>query len=892
MKCLALSVKGSLFAFLLVLPGWSHGQEDGSDLDEDRLLEEVTVTGSRVRRSNLDSPSPVIVFESSQLEDLGITTLAEFSRYLPQNANLASDSRNTGSLMGSAGFNLRGIGLDGTLTLINGRRIAPFGASGDSQPFVDINAIPVAAIDRIEVLTDGASAIYGSEAVAGVVNIILLQKIEGITAEAGYLTTTEGDGEEWDANIAGGWSNDSTSFNATLSWFDRGRIWSRDRDWANSVDLSDSGGYSAGSSFSSPPTATLLDSGVRLADPECPESGSPYVQKTAFVPGEFEQCSFNYAWFTSLQQPSTRWGMTASMWHEFSGGVTFFAELLANRSETSSIWAPSPIPFVFVPADHPDNPFGEDLSLRFRILDIGNRGFDTVAKTWRVVSGLGGGWGDWEWEAAFTASEAKSDDSRVNGVLAQEFQDAVLGMGGPNGDQYYNPFGLDTQNPQEVIDAFAISGTGTSVTNKEQTVDFQVSGNFGELSGGPVGAAFGGQFRHQSIDQTADPEELSGVISGSAGFEPIGANRDIYSLFAELVVPVLPSLEAQLAVRWDDYSDFGSTTNPKIGLGWRPREDLLVRATWGTSFRPPTFRELFAPFTSIIDFTGGDPFRCPVTGDFFDCRGNDAFAEFQGNPDLEPDEGETWLIGFAWEPSAAPGLSIAVDYWAIEHRNRIVSTYDAYFDLLENLPPENNPFVVRAPQTPEDIALGIPGPIIGFRDTYINADKVTTDGVDVNIAYQWSTHRAGDFTSGITYTYLNSLKTGLSYQEAVVQAEQAGGYSFIAGLPKNRGNFRLGWSMGAQGASMLLNYAGSFESKLNVVVNDEETDIPFVVDDYWQLDLQYNYIFHSLKDGQLRIGCINCLDTDPPKYNADVTNESFHEGRGAMVYVRWTQPIQ
>ncbi len=892
-KCPAFSVAACLVLVLLAVPDISYSQEDDSDQDEEELVEVVTVTGSRVRRSNLDSPSPVVVFDSSQLEDLGITTLGEFSRYLPQNANLESDSRLGGPpYRGSAAFNLRGIGLDGTLTLVNGRRVAPFASSGDSQPFVDINAIPVAAIDRIEVLTDGASAIYGSEAVAGVVNIILLQKIEGVTAEGGYLTTTRGDGEEWDASVAGGWANASTSLTGTLSWFDRGRIWSRDRDWSNSVDLSDQGGYSIGSSFSSPPTATLLESGVRLADPECPESGSPYVEKVVIVPGAFEQCSFNYAWFTTLQQPSTRLGLTGALFHEFSGGTTFFAELLANRSNTNSVLAPSPLPFFFVPADHPNNPFGEDLSLRYRILDIGNRGFRTKAKTWRLVTGFSGDWGDWEWEAAFNASRAESDDSRINGVLAAEFQDALLGMGGPNGDQYYNPFGLGTQNPQEVIDQFSISGTHSTVTSKEQTADFQVSGDFGELSGGPVGAAFGGQYRHQFIDQYADPEELSGVISGGSGFDPIGASRDIYSLFAEFVVPVLPSLEAQLAIRWDHYSDFGSTTNPKIGLGWRPRQDVLFRATWGTSFRPPTFRELFNPYTSVIDFTGNDPWRCPVTGDFFDCRGREAPAEFQGNPDLQPDEGETWLFGVAWEPAAVPGLSVSVDYWSIKHSNRIISTYDAYFDLIEALPPDSNPFVLRAPPTPEDIELGIPGIIIGFSDTYINADKVTTDGIDFNFKYQWNTARAGEFSAGITYTYLNSFKTGLSYEEAVVAVDLAGGFNgFTSALPKNRGNLQLGWSKGAQTASLLLNYAGSYQSPLNLVVDNEETDTPFKVDDYWQLDLQYSYTFASLKGGQLRIGCINCLDAYPPAYNYDVTSESFHEGRGAMVYVRWTQPF-
>ena len=253
-------------------PSADDDEEPGSTAEE--VADEVIVTGSRVRRSNLDSPSPVLVFDASDLVDNGITTMGEFARYLPQNADNFSDSSSGNTrLKGAAAFNLRGIGLDGTLTLINGRRIAPFGSSGDTEPFVDINAIPVAAIERIEVLKDGASAIYGSEAVAGVVNIILKKSMDGFVADAGYLTTTEGDGDEQDASVAGGWSNENTRVLGTLSWFNRELIWSRDREWSSDADLREVGGANQRSFFSSPPTVNLLQSGAVRADPACPEDG-------------------------------------------------------------------------------------------------------------------------------------------------------------------------------------------------------------------------------------------------------------------------------------------------------------------------------------------------------------------------------------------------------------------------------------------------------------------------------------------------------------------------------------------------------------------------------------------------------------------------------------------
>jgi len=893
-----ISVIGVLSVFaglLLSTPGWAADQarsEDGTDDSSGKEeLESITIVGSRVIRSSLDSPSPVIVFDAGELQRLGITTLGEFSRFLPQIAGLDPPGATGGSpTAGTAGFNLRGIGMDGTLTLVNGRRIAPYGSSGDNQPFVDINAIPVAAIERVEILTDGASAIYGSDAVAGVVNIVTYKSFDGLTAEGGFLTTYEGDGQERDVNITGGWRNERTRLTGTLSWFDGNPVWNRDRDWASTVDLRQQGGYDFGNNASSPPTVFLLNSGILLADPACPDY-SKSAHKVVWVPGEDEGCMFNFRYFTTLQQPSKRLGLTASVQHDLSDSTSFFAELLASDNDTRSTAAPTVLLDFFVPADHPNNPFKEDLILEGRTLDTGPREFRTEATSWRLVTGFKGAWDNWDWEVAGMAAESQTDQTRFNAILSDPFQAALLGMGGPNGDQYYNPFGLNPHNSPEVIDQFLISGTHFVETSREQTLDFQVTGKFSNLPGGPVGAAFGGQFRHDSIGQSADEQELTGVITGGpAGLDPISANREVYSLFAEFVLPVLPTLEAQLAARLDHYSDFGSTTNPKIGLRWRPAEQILLRATWGTSFRPPTFRELHDPLVSFDDVVYNDPWRCPVTGLRVDCRLNLITSQFSGNPELKPDKGETWLLGIAWEPEAVPGFSIEVDYWSIEHRDRITTSEGRF--LFENLPPDQNPFIVRAPATAEDAALGIPGVIIGRRNSYVNADTLTTDGIDFNLSYAWDTAGFGHFSGGVTYTYLAEYSTGISFREATLKEDFAGRSADDARLPRNRGNLHLDWERNGHGVSALINYAGKYESFFNWVVDGEETDRPFVVSDYWQLDLQYSYRFERLKAATLRVGCRNCLNSDPPVYNYPVPGEPFHEARGGLFYVRWTQPFK
>jgi len=850
--------------------------------ESEQEVDEIIVTGSRLITSRLDSPSPVIVIDGSDLKKNGITTLGEFSRYLPQNALVSGDPPNS-PIRGSAGFNLRGIGTDATLTLLNGRRIAPYGAAADSTPFVDINAIPVAAIDRIEILKDGASAIYGSEAVAGVVNIITRRNVDSFAVEGGYLVTTEGDGDEWDLSMTGLWSGESTSIVAVLNYFDRAIVWGRDREFSKEADLRERGGRNARSPYSSPPSVFLLDSGAIDRDPACPEQTD---QNSHAISPPF--CLFNFAPFNSMQQPSERLGLSATLDHDFRDGLGGFLELLLSTKETSSWLAPAPIfPPVFVPDDHPQNPFGESLVTFYRALDTPSREITTESDGWRVVAGLEGTLAtQWRWEAALTSGENNSETTRSNVILAAEFQDALFGSGGPNGDQYYNPFGLNPQNPQEVLDGFLVNNAWEQENTRETSVELEVTGNPIEMGGGPLGVAMGIQARRLTLDQDAHEVILSGDLLGSLPFEPLNIDRDIVAGFVELWLPWHEKFETQLALRYDHYNDFGGTLNPKVGIGWRPIPDLLVRASWGTSFRPPTFRELYDPPFEFVDLSDPDPHRCPVTGSDFDCVGHVVEFEFRGNPDLEPDEGETWGVGVAWEPESVPGLSIAVDFWAIEHNNRITESGDHLTELLD---PADNPFVIRGPPSDEDIALAIPGPIIKYADTYFNGDTLKTRGVDLDLSYSFETAKAGHWRAGLNYSYLDQYELGLDFQTAQILEDFAGGYlGFSGGLPQHRALFNLGWALGQHDVSMLVSYTGHYESPRPLHVDGVPTEESVEVGTFTRFDLAWTYYFERLQGSQLQLGCQNCTD-NYPFYNYMFGAEPFHESRGAMVYARWSQ---
>ena len=248
------------------------------------------------------------------------------------------------------------------------------------------------------------------------------------------------------------------------------------------------------------------------------------------------------------------------------------------------------------------------------------------------------------------------------------------------------------------------------------------------------------------------------------------------------------------------------------------------------------------------------------------------------------------MLGVVWEPSFAPGLALSLDFWQVEHSNRILRSDDEIW--LELLDPFTNPFVIRTPQTAEDIALGIPGAIIKTSDTYINGDKLDTNGLDFDLNYVWNSDRAGNFSATLNYTYLNEHVLGTDFMGVdLLEEDFAGRYGFFGALPKHHANIQFTWNRNAHGASALIAYTGEYESWLDLHIDGRDTGEPFIVDDYAQLDLQYSYIFESLKGGLMRVGCRNCTDADPPVYNTQVYAEAFHEGRGAMVYLRWSQPF-
>lgn len=893
-------IAASMVFFVFPICAFAQAPTDNPADEEDvKVLAPITVTGSRIRRIDIETPMPVVVFDRVDLEAAAVNTLEEFMRKLPLNWGPVGDSL-LGSYdrdVGFAAFDLRGIGADATLTLVNGRRIAPYAVYTGLA--IDVNAIPVSAIDRIEVLKDGASAIYGAEAIAGVVNIILRSDYNGIETNFGYGISEFSDAEEYLADVVAGRDNGRSSIMFSLSWFQRDGVPMADRDWASTLDYSAIGGPDYGNAWSSPPTFFRYDTFTFAADPQCgTDPQISWVGSFEFTPGDGGTlCEFNVPQYVGLIAGIERLGATLSGRYEIHGNLSAFGDLLYSEVDSDNYMAPSPIgqnpdPLIqtwlgypWVGADHPDNPFGTDGELGMRTLDTGNRIFAKDSDAIRVVAGLDGTLGSSDWQASILFAENNVSQTGYNLVSQSRLQLALIGQGGPGGDLYYNPFGFEPENDPALVEWFKTT-TLDRHTSQVYGADLDWSTFFGTLPGGPVGLAAGLEYRRQDLEQQVDEQKFTGDLAGgyiSGGEGGIDADRNVVSAFVEFSLPLHETVEAQLAARYDHYDDFGSTTNPKLALRWQPLPSLMLRGSYSTAFTPPSFAELYGPtYTDVANIV--DSVRCPLTGLTEDCsRWTPRTVISSGNPDLDPEEGTSWFAGLVWGSESIPGLQIQFDWWRFEHENRIIwRDPQAVLDL------GGSAGIIREPDEPD----GTPGRIIEVHATHVNADELLTEGFDTTLRYAWQTERTGDFTASLAHTYTGRYEFTSALNPELEAAGNLAGSTFNRRpVPRHRGNLNLSWSKGAHGAAANVRYVGDYQNFINTYVDGAETDQPMIVSSFTTLDLQYSYRFERLRSAKLRIGCINCLGEEPPLTYNPYPRE-YHDPRGRFYYIRWQQPFR
>ena len=678
---------------LLVLPFFlslNIVAQDSSELE----IEEVVVTGSNIQRSGYTAISPVQVKNRDEMLAEGAKTITDFAINLP--VNIGSEFQTeSGDLIGTAQFNLRGLGLGSTLTLINGRRggISTVADGGGNQ-FFDINQLPMSMIERVEFLTDGASAVYGSQAVAGVANIITRSNFEGLEFTIDGQSSDGPGIDQHQIGFAFGSSADGpTKVNIFGGYTKRNRADRSDFDFINERVLGN-GVPSASrtlSAFGAPGTYRAVNAdgtagtGGNFPDPDCEAAGG--ILKAPF-------CRFSFADQVSVIPEESRLQVFGEATHEVSDTVTAFVESSYSSNKISRTLGPYLFKHgtlksgrMFIPGSHPFNFFvnngsgleyigpanwdnaihtGADLELRGRPFGEeynGGRGpadLEIDLAYLRMLTGIKADLSDeWSVEASYMFSRSERDQTRPFNYIKSVVNGSLL-----NGT--WNPFGTRLANPSLVSpkDGVSVAANSDDVSNslwtlnvnastaKQEVTEIKFVGELGALAGGNIGVAAGIQHRTESFNYSPDPLDESGL--GNGPDSPIVGGQDVDALFVEGILPVSDALEVQAAVRYEDYGTV-DTTDPKLAIRYQATDSLGIRGSWGSSFQAPSVRQMsVSSQSSIID----DPASLnPVTGQL-ECVNRDvtniAIVTTQGGDSLKPQSSDSLTLGIVMEINAVP----------------------------------------------------------------------------------------------------------------------------------------------------------------------------------------------------------------------------------------------
>lgn len=829
---------------------------------EDEPTQTVVVTGSRIARaSDFGNSSPVDVIDRASIEDSGYANLQQLLEKVPANGSGAFSTRGNNqdsTANGAASISLRGLGADATLVLVNGRRVAISSfAESVTTNFVDINSIPVAAIERVEVLKDGASAVYGSDAVAGVINIILRKDYEGLELSAQYGDTTESGYSEQNYSAVWGFGAENSNVTLIFDYFKNDTLFNTDRGPMGSANQTARGGQDFRSSRGYP--GRFFVDGVITRDPACP-AGS--------IAGQ--TCVYDFGIWNLLIPEAERSGLLMLAHQDIGGGAELFVELAAQHNNSIAQGAPTPLDegaALTVPVTHPNNPFAGAATIgisRYRTVDAGPRRWDISTDNLRGVVGVRGKLDDWDWEVAMQRARSESEQSgdRSMGWVRTDFLQQQINLGA------YNPFGA-AQNPRPVIDQIT-----TSLVRRGKSMltmyDAQISGELFEFRDDAIRMAAGVEYREESVEDVPDDQFQRGLIFGTESVSAAGA-RDNWSAFVEFAVPLAQGLDLSAALRYDDYSDFGNSTNPKLALRWEPIESLAFRGSWGTGFRAPSLAQVgLGPSQESRFFQ--DQFGCADNPAY--CTSTDFTIVFTGNPELEAEESETFNVGVSWERE---GFSASVDYWDITQDDKIDEAIG--FIYQQECNNQASTICVRGAPLPGDVL----GPLQQINATFDNIGEQSATGIDLEAGYRFEVG-AATLALGVNYSRLLDFeRVELGPSGAFISREVTGEYEY----PEDRAVLTADWDHESWGIVAALNFIGSFQdlpdSNFDTVPDYNEFDTRDV-GSFTTLNLQGRY---SLSDSiRLLVSVDNALDETPPfavgDGNTDLYGyvQSTHNPRG------------
>lgn len=898
-----------------------------------QTLEKVEITGSNIKRIDAETASPVQIISKQEIEQSGKGTVAEYLQTLTADSQGSVPFTYGRGFSGatSSGISLRGLGANATLVLINGRRVTTAVLADDAQrAYTDLNQIPLEAVERVEVLKDGASSIYGSDAVAGVVNIILRKSYVGTVAKLTYGVSQEGDGNEPRAAITHGFGDLSKDGYNVLLNVELGKkdpIYYRDRAGRGPVGVSAIGQPQWGFDPNQGPTNNIPRAGgngwiVNANNAASPSiignvlrnnnTATPYVSRGQFFPGAQAFCAAN----ANLPQNNPGGGCivdqrqalnqvqpeheTGSFYGRFTkqlGDMEAFVELgyYQSKSAVDGV-APNPSGGFFRPdgtvvsqtavtqlgANHPDNPFpGEASRLQYLPLyDIGASQTLSKSHSTRFAAGLKGTLGAWDFDTAVTFSEAKQKDTQTNLInwrvknallnpiqanidAATAFSPAYAAL--PPGTVWRIGENANLNSPE--LYAALLANKSREGFSRQYGIDAKATREIGKLDGGGIGIAVGMEARHEA-NNLPFYDGLGDYIGLS--LTTYGGKRDIFAAFTEVVLPVTKQLELNAALRYDDYSDAGKSTTPKIGAKFKVLDNLALRGTYARGFRAPSSTENSA--SSLAGFGGAvvdDEARCaaltadgvPAATVDATCRGVAPTFIQSGNPNLAPEKSESTTLGVVWD--VTPQVSLTADVWRIKRTGLpVIEDPQAAVDAGR---------VVRDPATA--ISANDPGGILSGFVVFQNSDKSLTSGIDLEAKTRFNLGAgSGRLTAGLTFTHLTKQQV-INADGTVHDYAGTHGNCDVTncmGTPRNRLSLYATWENGPWRAGANVNYRGSMSNKFEksdadcalVLANGADFPDGCKLKSFSTLDISGGWKF--AKNTEVFGSIQNVLDAKPP----------------------------
>lgn len=843
------------------------------------------VTGSRIRRAGDTGGAPVDILAAPDIERSGAQTLGELLKFLPAVAGNSTSTAISNGGDGTATVTLRGLPASNTLVLINGRRVANDGLAGDS---VDLNSIPPGAVERVEILKDGASAIYGSDAIAGVVNVIMKHDSPGLLAETYFGEAEAGDLRTRSDTLQYGANLPRGSFFLSTSRFKQDPIYSRNRGISRNADTRRLGGSDQRSS-ATPSARVTLPSGETLI-----AEGDTYRPVTG-------EDLFNYQAFTTAVVPLERTGLFTSASYDLGDRMSALVDFSYIETDAEATLAPTPVFTAFeqvpltVSAENRYNPFGTDLrDVRRRILELAPRRQRNESDVVRFSAGVEGLLDDWYWDAGVHWSRSEANETLTGIVNADSLSRGIGPADTCRGPAVDGCVAVDLLGPTGSIteeQARYIEATGkVSGYSKLSGASINFSGSVPALPFGRGDIAWGAEYRQEATHKRPSALLAETATIGATNFQATRGERQITEMYLETLLPLWKSagrtstLELEAALRYSHYSDFGNTVNPKLVLHLQLGPSLLLRANYAEGFRAPSLNELYEGTTEEQAFLT-DPCTLPQSTSSLpgctqlaDDTRNQFLTVSGGNRDLEPETSDSYSAGVVWTPRSVPGLSLSADYFLIDQDDVIASSAQFLVD-------QNARYGLYADKVQRDSM----GNLVRVDATNINVGRRRVSGADLALTYHLTRQRWGQLSLISSASWIREYLAGTD--KTAPELDLAGTFrdeasEGLGGIPEWKGQLALHWDRNR--------WRGSYEvhhvSSMAEVVPD--TLRTRTIDSWTVHDLQLSYTFDLFDGLRWTLGVDNAFDNEAPlaasAFNDNIDGRT-HELRGRFWYTRLSQ---